>query len=264
VNEFRPTLEIAYRDADAFRRFWAAELAEAGSRLLAGLPLQHADRVLDLGAGIGVNVPGIRAAAPRALVVAADLVEAMIRAAPSDARRVCVDAMAICFDDDVFDAVLMAFMLFHVPEPARALAEVRRVLHPGGWVAVGSWFAPAEVDEPDAIWNEALDEAGAAPIASAMSKLPLMATPDKLAALLEANGFIDVRTGSEEFVDSISGAAEFVARRTRLGTTSVRFASLPPAARTTFLERARAVLERLPPDRFVTRERALFAWARRA
>ncbi len=42
------------------------------------------------------------------------------------------DAQSLPFDDDTFDAVLANHMLYHVPDLPRALAEVRRVVRPGG------------------------------------------------------------------------------------------------------------------------------------
>ena len=43
-----------------------------------------------------------------------------------------VDAQAIPYADSRFDAVIANHMLYHVPDRARALAEIRRVLKPGG------------------------------------------------------------------------------------------------------------------------------------
>ena len=43
-----------------------------------------------------------------------------------------LDAQDIPFDDDAFDAVVANHMLYHVPDIPKALAEVRRVLKPGG------------------------------------------------------------------------------------------------------------------------------------
>jgi ubiquinone/menaquinone biosynthesis C-methylase UbiE len=43
-----------------------------------------------------------------------------------------VDAQVIPFGDETFDAVIANHMLYHVPDRARALSEIRRVLKPGG------------------------------------------------------------------------------------------------------------------------------------
>jgi SAM-dependent methyltransferase len=49
------------------------------------------------------------------------------------------DAMALPFDDDCFDAAVMALVLFFVPEPAKGVAEMARVVRPGGIVAAYLW-----------------------------------------------------------------------------------------------------------------------------
>ena len=49
-----------------------------------------------------------------------------------------VDAQAIPFEDAGFDAVIANFMLYHVPDRPRALAEIRRVLRPGGRFYAGT------------------------------------------------------------------------------------------------------------------------------
>ncbi|MEQ9815409.1 MAG: methyltransferase domain-containing protein [Azospirillaceae bacterium] len=52
------------------------------------------------------------------------------------------DAQALDFPDGSFDAVVSNFGLCHVPDQARALAEVRRVLVPGGQFAMTVWSPP--------------------------------------------------------------------------------------------------------------------------
>ena len=44
-----------------------------------------------------------------------------------------IDAQAIPFEDNSFDAVLANHMLYHVPDLPQALSEIRRVLHPQGY-----------------------------------------------------------------------------------------------------------------------------------
>ena len=66
-------------------------------------------------------------------VVASDQSERMVeltRARGVDAR--VADVQALPFDDAEFDCALAAWMLYHVPDVDRALAELARVLRPGG------------------------------------------------------------------------------------------------------------------------------------
>lgn len=263
MDERRRLLGRAYGDAEAFRRYWADESEQAGARLIAPLGLRDARLVLDLGTGIGVNVPRLHTDAPQATIVAADFVEAMIRTAPATAARVCMDAMALGFRDESFDAVVMAFMLFHVPDPPAGLAEVRRVLRPGGVLGVGTWSAEQDVFAPDVAWNEELETRGVPSVTAAIGHLDMMDTPGKLVGLLEAAGFTDVETDSDVYIDPVSGADEYLTRRTALGMASTRFDMLPDDAREPCLAAVRARIADLTPEQFVARERALFAWARR-
>ena len=43
-----------------------------------------------------------------------------------------IDAQAIPFEEETFDAVIANHMLYHVPDRAKAIAEIKRVLKPGG------------------------------------------------------------------------------------------------------------------------------------
>jgi len=47
--------------------------------------------------------------------------------------------MAVPFADDAFDAAVMPLVIFFVPEPARGVAEMARVVRPGGWVTAYAW-----------------------------------------------------------------------------------------------------------------------------
>ena len=71
----------------------------------------------------------------RGLVCGADLSPGMLASARplagSDPLLVA-DIQAVPFPDDAFDAVMAMHMLYHVPDRALAIAEMRRVLRPGG------------------------------------------------------------------------------------------------------------------------------------
>ena len=254
---------LAYENAGAFRKHWSEELRTAGAGLVEGLSLADARRVLDLGAGIGLNLPTIRRGAPSAFVAGADLVEPMIAAAPREFARAVMDAASLGFADASFDAVVMAFMLFHVPVPAQALAEVHRVLRLGGRLAVGTWDAGTEEPLADTIWSDLLDELGAALPEASVRNQDIMSSPETLTALLEDNGFRDVKTGRRTFEDS-TDLEGFLERRTQLGMSRTRFESLDEEARERCLALARERLGDLKPDDFLARETSLYAWARRA
>ncbi len=87
-------------------------------------------RVLEIGAGTGANLsyysPDIR-------LVFSEPDAAMLRRARLDATpAVLASAEQLAFADRVFDTVVSTLVLCTVADPARALAEIRRVLKPGG------------------------------------------------------------------------------------------------------------------------------------
>lgn len=103
------------------------------SRVCSGL---HGD-VVELGFGSGLNVPHYPPAvtavtaiepADRAWALAAD----RLAASPVPVARRGVDGQELPLDDDSQDTALSTWTLCTIPDPAAALAEVRRVLKPGG------------------------------------------------------------------------------------------------------------------------------------
>lgn len=47
--------------------------------------------------------------------------------------EVCVDITSMAFADDSFDVILCSHVLEHIPDDASAMADLHRVLRPGGW-----------------------------------------------------------------------------------------------------------------------------------
>jgi ubiquinone/menaquinone biosynthesis C-methylase UbiE len=92
-------------------------------------------RVLELGCGDGAlwrkNLDRVP---PAWQIVLADLSPGMLAAARTDLRFPCVqcDAERLPLADGLFDAVIANHMLYHVANRPAALAEIRRVLVPGG------------------------------------------------------------------------------------------------------------------------------------
>jgi SAM-dependent methyltransferase len=112
-----------YADADG------PDAREEALRVVA--TLEPAD-VLEVGCGPGELSERLRRELG-ADVVAIDLSERMVELARGrgvDAR--VGDVQALLFDDASFDCVLAAWMLYHVADVDLALAEIRRVLRPGG------------------------------------------------------------------------------------------------------------------------------------
>ena len=95
-------------------------------------------RVADIGAGTGAGGRAARRAGA-AVVVAFDLAIGMLRADPNRSPALVADARAVPVRSGAFDVALAAFTLNHVPDPATGLAEMARIVRPGGAVVAGAY-----------------------------------------------------------------------------------------------------------------------------
>jgi SAM-dependent methyltransferase len=100
--------------------------------LVAAVVAASPTRLLEVGCGWG-ELASWLAEATRAEVIATDLSPRMVELAQRagvDAR--VADVQALPFADESFDAVVAAWMLYHVPDLERGLGEIARVLRSGG------------------------------------------------------------------------------------------------------------------------------------
>jgi ubiquinone/menaquinone biosynthesis C-methylase UbiE len=129
---------------------YAADLAR---RIAALAP----SRVLETAAGTGVVTRALARALPAGTeLVATDLNQPMLdhAAAIGTARPVTwqkADAMQLPFDDASFDVVACQFGVMFFPDKARAFAEARRVLRPGGTLAFNVWDRIEENEFADVV-----------------------------------------------------------------------------------------------------------------
>lgn len=63
----------------------------------------------------------------------------MVRLVDERYMRAVMDAQALGFRDETLSGVIAMFVLFHLPDPADGIAEIRRVLRPGGVCAFTTW-----------------------------------------------------------------------------------------------------------------------------
>jgi demethylmenaquinone methyltransferase / 2-methoxy-6-polyprenyl-1,4-benzoquinol methylase len=109
------------------------------------LQLQPGQRVLDLAAGTGVSTAELLRAEVQA--VACDFSLGMLQAGRANRRRrhvrfVAGDALHLPFADAVFDAATISFGLRNVADVPAALAELARVVRPGGRLVVCEFSRP--------------------------------------------------------------------------------------------------------------------------
>src|SRR5437667_7811867 len=85
-----------------------------------------------------------------------------------------------------------------LPPPRRALAEVRRVLRPGGMIGLTTWAATASSPALE-LFGRTLDDHGGVDPDPGYVCHELMRTPERVRALLESAGFDAVRGRTEPF-----------------------------------------------------------------
>jgi O-methyltransferase/aklanonic acid methyltransferase len=123
-----------------------ARLAHA---IAAKVDLRPGIRLLDLGCGTGA-ITG-EALARGCRVTAVDAAPSMIKrveAAHLGATAYVMDAHELRFPDRTFDAVIAAFVMHVLDDPAAAVREVHRILASGGWFAFAVPGGPADPTEP--------------------------------------------------------------------------------------------------------------------
>jgi len=162
-------------------------------------------RVLDIAAGSGLPALAVAARVqPQGSVVAIDISPPMLRLAERRARATglrniefrAMNAEALAFADHSFDAVTCTFGLMFCADPARAVAELRRVLAPGGRFAISTWAEPSR-NPFLAIFGRAVAEVLSLPRPPRSAPGPFrFSQPDELEAVMRAGGLTDLEIES--------------------------------------------------------------------
>lgn len=103
------------------------------------------DAVLDIACGSGKLALAVGRQAPGGLVVGLDFSSGMLEVARRDSpgpRYVRGDGLALPFSDGRFDGATNAFGLRNLADPLQGLREMRRVVRPGGTMAVLEFVRP--------------------------------------------------------------------------------------------------------------------------
>jgi len=148
-ERFTETADVFARTVRRTRIEESQQLAEQATAGLA-----HPEKLLaiDLACGPGTFTRPLAARVHHA--IGADLTPAMVEKARAEAARdgianiefVCADIYALPFADGAAGIVSCGYAFHHMTDPPRALAEMARVLHPGGRLAIIDIIVPEGCD----------------------------------------------------------------------------------------------------------------------
>jgi SAM-dependent methyltransferase len=135
---------IRFDDGAAYERYMGKWSQLAGETFLDWLAPEPGLRWLDVGCGNGAFTEMlVERCAPVSVHGIDPSQEQLAFARARHAARVAQfrqgDAMALPFPNDTFDAAVMPLVIFFVPDPAKGVSEMARVVCPGGIVAAYAW-----------------------------------------------------------------------------------------------------------------------------
>jgi SAM-dependent methyltransferase len=138
------TNQIRFNDGAAYERYMGKWSQLAGEIFLDWLAPKPGLRWLDVGCGSGAFTELLaERCAPLSIQGIDPSEEQLGFARTRPASRVAQfrqgDAMAQPFPDNTFDVAVMPLVIFFVPDPAKGVAEMARVVCPGGVVAAYAW-----------------------------------------------------------------------------------------------------------------------------
>lgn len=195
-------------------RFFDEQMAFLNHRLVADARIRSGMQVLDLGSGTGYPaLLGAHTVGPNGRMIGMDLAEQMLAVARRKATALGLenvtfrtgDATTLPFEVNSFDAVTSRFCLMFLPEIPKAVAEIARVLRPGGWVAAAVWSAP-EKNPSIGLSMEAVKKVVELPPPDPTAPgIFRLAKPGDLAGMMQQAGLIDV--AEQEFLAEWSYAS---------------------------------------------------------
>jgi SAM-dependent methyltransferase len=238
--------QIRFDDGAGYERYMGVWSRLAGAAFLDWLAPKPGLRWIDVGCGNGAFTEMIVERCAPSAIQGIDPSEAqLVYARTQPAGRIAQygqgDAMALPFADDSFDAAVMALVIFFVPEPAVGVAEMARVVCPGGTVSAYAW----DMEGGGFPYEAVLAEMRGMGIAVAMPPSPAASRLDAMQELWTGAGLEAVETRQINVQRSFTDFDDYWATVRRGPSTAPKLAAMDSAAAARLQERLR---KRLPAD----------------
>jgi ubiquinone/menaquinone biosynthesis C-methylase UbiE len=174
--------QIRFEDGAAYERMMGVWSRLVGKVFLDWLSPQPNQQWLDVGCGNGAFTELLEQRCAPAGILGIDPSEGQLsfarsRSVAGVSRFEQGDAMALPCADNRFDAAVMALVIFFVPEPAQGVAEMKRVVKPGGAISAYVWDVLEPGGFPLAAMQDELRKMAITPM------LPPRADVSRIAAL---------------------------------------------------------------------------------
>jgi SAM-dependent methyltransferase len=247
-----------FDDGAAYERFMGRWSRAAGAVFLDWVAPPRDVRWLDVGCGTGVFTELVLDRCSPQSVIAIDPSAAQIELARSKpvaqlAEFRVADAQAMPFADGAFDVMASALVINFIPDPARALAEMRRVGRPGGVLAGYVWDFAGSLS-PGSLLRRAMRRVGIdGPTVSGTETSRL----DAIQALFAQAGLQEIAGRTIDVTVSFPDFDDFWQSQTLSSNpTSKMIAELPETERAKLIAAVRAELPAGPDGGFAYAARA--------
>ena len=186
---------MQFQDGERYESMMGVWSALIGSTFLDWVAVPAGAKWADVGCGNGASTELIVSRANPAAVAAIDPSEAQLAFARKRHRAGVASftigsALQLPYGDASFDAAIMALVIFFVPDPAKGVAEMRRVVRAGGTVAAYAWDIEGGGFPYEAV-HVAMRAVGAQPIQPPRSEVAAL---DTLSRLWADAGLSEVET----------------------------------------------------------------------
>ena len=190
--------------------------AKYGGRTVQWLALQPGATVLDVGCGTGASaLPAAEQVGPKGKVIAVDLADRLLEIARRKAASRKLeniefrldDMENLGFPDQHFDAVICVFAIFFVPDVAKQIRELWRMVRPNGQLAITTW-GPRVWEPGSTGWWSAVKELRP-DLHALFNPWDRIADPAALRKLFTEAGIAEAETVAEDGTQALRSAEDW-------------------------------------------------------